>query len=42
MAIQLYKPFVINEIVNQGIAGNPKTAEKLIVFLMEEAFDSAA
>ena len=30
MAIQLYKPFVINEIVNQGIAGNPKTAEKLI------------
>lgn len=30
MAIQLFKPFVINEIVNQGIAGNPKTAEKLI------------
>ncbi|MCF0114779.1 MAG: DNA-directed RNA polymerase subunit beta', partial [Erysipelotrichaceae bacterium] len=30
MAIQLYKPFVINEIVNQGIASNPKTAEKLI------------
>ena len=30
MAIQLYKPFVINELVYQGIAGNPKTAEKLI------------
>ncbi|NLC97120.1 MAG: DNA-directed RNA polymerase subunit beta' [Erysipelotrichaceae bacterium] len=30
MAIQLYKPFVINEIVYQGIASNPKTAEKLI------------
>ena len=30
MAIQLYKPFVINEIVNQGIASNHKTAEKLI------------
>ena len=26
MAIQLYKPFVINEIVNQGIASNHKTA----------------
>ncbi len=30
MAIQLFKPFVINEIVVRGIAGNPKTAEKLI------------
>ncbi len=30
MALQLFKPFVINEIVYQGIAGNPKTAEKLI------------
>ncbi|MFV0479209.1 MAG: DNA-directed RNA polymerase subunit beta' [Anaerorhabdus sp.] len=30
MAIQLFKPFVINEIVNQGIVGNQKTAEKLI------------
>ena len=30
MAIQLFKPFVINEIVNQEIASNPKTAEKLI------------
>lgn len=30
MAIQLFKPFVINEIVSRGIAGNPKTAEKLI------------
>jgi len=30
MAIQLFKPFVINEIVNRGIASNPKTAEKLI------------
>ena len=30
MAIQLFKPFVINEIVNKKIASNPKTAEKLI------------
>ena len=30
MAIQLYKPFVINEIVNREIASNPKAAEKLI------------
>lgn len=30
MAIQLFKPFVINEIVNKEIASNPKTAEKLI------------
>jgi DNA-directed RNA polymerase subunit beta' len=30
MAIQLYKPFVICELVNQQIASNPKTAEKLI------------
>ena len=31
MAINLYKPFVVNELVNQQIATNPKTAEKLIV-----------
>ena len=30
MAVQLYKPFVISELVNQQIASNPKTAEKLI------------
>jgi DNA-directed RNA polymerase subunit beta' len=30
MAIQLFKPFVINQIVADGIANNPKTAEKLI------------
>ena len=30
MAIQLYKPFVINELVNQQLASNPKTAEKMI------------
>lgn len=30
MAMQLFKPFVINEIVVSGIAHNPKTAEKLI------------
>ena len=30
MAINLYKPFVVNELVNQQIATNPKTAEKLI------------
>ncbi len=31
MAIQLYKPFVINEMVNEQIAANPKAAEKLIL-----------
>jgi DNA-directed RNA polymerase subunit beta' len=31
MAIQLYKPFVINELVNEQITTNPKTAEKLIL-----------
>ena len=30
MAIQLFKPYVINEIVNRSLASNPKTAEKLI------------
>ncbi len=30
MALQLYKPFVINGIVNQQMANNPKHAEKLI------------
>jgi len=30
MAIQLYKPFVINELVNQKIAASSKIAEKLI------------
>ena len=30
MALSLYKPFVINELVNQQIATNPKTAERLI------------
>ena len=30
MAINLFKPFVINEIVNQKLAPNPKNAEKLI------------
>jgi DNA-directed RNA polymerase beta' subunit len=30
MAIQLFKPFVINEIVNRQISSNPKSAEKLI------------
>lgn len=30
MAIQLFKPYVINEIVNRDLASNPKTAEKLI------------
>ena len=30
MAIQLYKPFVMNEIVNQELAPNPKNAEKMI------------
>ncbi len=30
MAINLFKPFVINEIVNQDLAANPKNAEKMI------------
>ena len=30
MALQLFKPFVINELVYQEIASNPKSAEKLI------------
>ena len=30
MALQLFKPFVINEICNEHMANNPKQAEKLI------------
>ena len=30
MAVNLFKPFIIKEIVNQGLAQNPKNAEKLI------------
>ncbi|WP_289219918.1 DNA-directed RNA polymerase subunit beta' [Ileibacterium valens] len=30
MAINLFKPFVINEIVNQHLVSNPKNAEKMI------------
>ena len=30
MAINLFKPFIINEIVNQQLEANPKNAEKLI------------
>ena len=30
MAVNLFKPFIINEIVNQGLAQNPKNAERLI------------
>ena len=30
MALNLFKPFIINEIVNEGLAANPKNAEKLI------------
>ena len=30
MAIQLFKPFVVNEMKNRGIANNAKAAEKLI------------
>jgi len=39
MALQLFKPFVINEIVYRGIAGNPKTAEKLIDRLDARVWD---
>ncbi len=30
MAVNLFKPFIINEIVNQKLAPNPKNAEKMI------------
>ncbi|MBQ0064309.1 MAG: DNA-directed RNA polymerase subunit beta', partial [Firmicutes bacterium] len=30
MAVNLFKPFIINQIVNEGLASNHKTAEKLI------------
>ena len=30
MALELYKPFVINELVNEQIANNQRTAEKMI------------
>ncbi len=30
MAVQLFKPFVINEIVYQNLANNPRNAEKMI------------
>ncbi|MEG0346009.1 MAG: DNA-directed RNA polymerase subunit beta' [Erysipelotrichaceae bacterium] len=39
MAIQLFKPYVINEIVNREIASNPKTAEKLIDRLDPRVWD---
>ena len=39
MAIQLYKPFVMNEIVNQKISPNPKNAEKLIDRLDPQIWD---
>ncbi len=39
MAIQLFKPFVINEIVNREMANNPKNAEKLIERLDPRVWD---
>ncbi|MGL5541093.1 MAG: DNA-directed RNA polymerase subunit beta' [Erysipelotrichaceae bacterium] len=39
MAIHLFKPFVINEIVNREIASNPKNAEKLIDRLDPRVWD---
>ena len=39
MAIQLFKPFVINEIVYRGISSNPKSAEKLIERQDERVWD---
>lgn len=39
MAIQLFKPYVINEIVNREMASNPKTAEKLIDRLDSRVWD---
>ena len=39
MAIQLYKPFVINELVNQKIAQSSKFAEKMIEKLDPQIWD---
>ena len=39
MAIQLYKPFVINELVNQKLAGSNKLAEKMIEKLDPQIWD---
>ena len=39
MAIQLYKPFVMNEIVNLKLAQNPKNAEKMIDRLDPQIWD---
>jgi len=39
MAIQLYKPFVINELVTQGIAQSSKFAEKMIEKLDPQIWD---
>ena len=39
MAIQLYKPFVINELVNQHIAQSSKFAEKMIEKLDPQIWD---
>ena len=39
MAIQLYKPFVINELVLQEIAPNPKRAEKMIAEQNPQVWD---
>ena len=40
MAIQLYKPFVINEIVNRGLAPNHKNAERMIDRLDSQIWDA--
>ena len=39
MAIQLYKPFVINELVNEGFAQSSKYAEKMIENLNPQIWD---
>ena len=39
MAIQLYKPFVISEIVNRELAPNPKNAERMIDRLDPQIWD---
>ena len=39
MAIQLYKPFVIAEIVNKDLAPNPKNAERMIDRLDPQIWD---
>ena len=39
MAVQLYKPFIINELVLEGLANTPKIAEKMIERFDDDIWD---